>query len=379
MMSRTTTPATLLLLPFMFLPFMFVAALLAPAVAAGGSFSLSAVDRKNITEHIESGIYGTVTSMLILHEGEPVYEFYAEGIGASTLHNTRSVTKTVTGMTVGHAVDSDLLDVDEPVLRFFGELMPLDNPDPRKDAITTEDLLTMSGPLECDDWNSFSRGNEERMYIVEDWPSFFWDLPIRGYPDWAPRTRSAPYERAFSYCTAGVQMLGEIVERASGTRFADYVTEHLFGPLGIETYRWAVNGEGQEHFGGGLELRTRDLARFGELQRNGGLHEGRRLLSRAWSEASVRPHTRVPDSPDEYGYLWWLPSYEVGGTAFRGAAMSGNGGNRVLVLGDFGITAVITKTDFNSPGMHATTDALIATEIVQRLSLPPVRGRAAGR
>lgn len=364
---RRSMPSALLL--FSFLP----AGL--PVLAGGGTFTFTDADRESVTDNIESGIYGTVTSALILHDGEPVYEYYAEGIDESTLHNTRSVTKTITGMAVGHAAGAGLLAIDEPLLRLFADVLPVENPDPQKLAITAEDLLTMSGPLECDDWNSFSRGNEERMYIVADWASFFWDLPIRGYPAWAPRTRSAPYERAFSYCTAGVQMLGEAVERAADARFADYVAEHLFLPLGIETYRWAVNGEGQGHFGGGLELRTRDLARFGELQRNGGLHAGRRLLPREWIEASVRPHTRIPDSAEEYGYLWWLPSYEIGGASFRAAAMSGNGGNRVLVLENFGITAVVTKTDFNAPGMHATTDDFIEREIIARLSVPAATGR----
>lgn len=208
---------------------------LSPA-SADGVIQWTDADSVNLITNIENGVYGTVTSVLILHEGKPVFEHYANGADETTLHNTRSVTKTVTGMAVGLAVDDGALKVEEPIARFFADIAPFDNPDTRKLEITAEDLLTMSGPLECDDSNRFSRGNEERMYIVEDWSSFFWNLPIRGFPAWAPKTRSAPYDRAFSYCTAGVQILGEVVERAMKIPVTDYIEKKLFAPLGIDAF-----------------------------------------------------------------------------------------------------------------------------------------------
>lgn len=321
-------------------------------------------DVQAITEAVEAGTYGSVTSLLVLHAGETVFEAYFGEAGPDTLHDTRSVTKTVTAMVVGAAIADGHLTLQTPLAGLFDDLMPFAAPDPRKQAITVEDLLTMSGPLECDDWNQFSRGNEERMYLVEDWSRFFWDLPVRGFPAWQTPPAQARYGRAFSYCTAGVQLLGEAVQRASGEAFTDYAERRILTPLGITAPGWARNGLGQAHMGGGLRLSTAALGALGELYRTGGGD----ILLPDWIEASLQPRAVVPDTPDwEYGYLWWLMPYEVDGVTYRAAAMTGNGGNRVMILPEFGVTLVFTNTDFNTRGMHERASAFFQDEIVARL------------
>src|SRR5437879_12578565 len=91
--------------------------------------------------------------------------------------------KSVTDMLVGIAIDKGLLaGVDVPILPFFPDKQPLQNPDPRQAKITVEDFLTMSSLLECDDWNDFSHGNEEGLYVIEAWFHSTVDLPITGTP-----------------------------------------------------------------------------------------------------------------------------------------------------------------------------------------------------
>lgn len=226
----------------------------------------------------------------------------------------------------------------------------------------------MSSPLECDDWNQFSRGNEERMYIVEDWNRFFWDLPIRGFPAWTKPPQRAEHGRAFSYCTAGVQILGEIVERAVEQSITEYAAQKLLTPLKISEFEWPQTGSGHVHLGGGFLLTTEGLAKFAELQRHNGTHNDQVIYSADWAEKSTTPHAAIPDTPFEYGYLWWLMPYEVEGQPHMAAAMTGNGGNRVFVLPDHEISVVFTNTDFNTSQMHQNAQKFFDTEIVARLS-----------
>src|SRR5215467_2435762 len=202
--------------------------------ATASSGGLSVARLQAMESAIRGGEFKKIGSILVARHGKLVYEAYFDSSDASALRDTRSATKSVAGILVGIAIDKGLLSgVDAPVLSFFPDKQPVQNPDPRKAKITVEDFLTMSSLLECDDENNFSRGNEERMYVMEDWIQFTLDLPIKGFAPWVKKPKDSAYRRSFSYCTAGVATLGGVLERSTKMPVPEFARKHLFSPMEI--------------------------------------------------------------------------------------------------------------------------------------------------
>jgi CubicO group peptidase (beta-lactamase class C family) len=308
---------------------------------------------------ITSGELKKIQSVLVVRDGKLVYEGYFNGADARTLMDVRSASKTVTSMLVGIAIDRGMLSgAQAKIVPFFPDKQPLANPDRRKDQITVEDFLTMSSLLECDDWNDHSRGNEEKMYIIEDWVRFTLDLPIKGFAPWATRPQDSPYGRSFSYCTAGVFVLGQVVARAAKVPVDRFAAETLFAPLGIRNVKWPYSPLGEAQTGGGLRLASADFAKLGQLYLDGGSWAGKRVVSEAWVKDSVRPHVRI-DADTEYGYLWWLRSFGPKEKPQVAWAMQGNGGNKIVVLPALRMVVVVTSNNYNTRGMHEQTDRIL--------------------
>jgi len=329
------------------------------------SAGLDHVTLSRMEQAITAGEFKKITSILIARHGKLAYEAYFEG-SADSLRDTRSATKSITSMLAGIALDQHLLPgLDAKVLSYFQEKQPLANPDARKAAITVEDLLTMSSLMECDDWNDYSRGNEERMYLIEDWVKFFLDLPIKGFPPWKTKPQDSPYGRSFSYCTAGITTTGGIMEKATHMKLADFAAKNLFGPLGIQHVQWAYSPLGLAQGGGGLQLESRDLLKLGQFYLNGGGWNGTRIVSESWVKSSTTPHVQIDDQT-KYGYLWWLKDFRVGDRAYSAYFMSGNGGNKVAVFPQLDMVVVITSTNFNTKGMHEQTERLLTEYILPK-------------
>lgn len=333
---------------------------------AASDFQMNEAPLAEMDEAIHTGAFKRITSVAIARHGEMIHEAYYHG-EAETRRNTRSATKSITGILVGAAIQQGLLNgKEQTVLSILNQHQPQFYPDPRKQKITIEDLLTMSSCLECDDFNQFSRGNEERMYLIEDWVQFFFDLPIKGFPTWDTKPEDSPYGRTFSYCTAGVVVLGAVLEAASPSTLIDFADEALFTPLGIEKPEWQYIPTGVGMTGGGLGLRSVDFLKLGQLMLNGGIWDKQQLIPSAWVEASLQAHVAISDDTT-YGYLFWRKTYTVDDVHYPTVFMSGMGGNKVYIMPEQDMVVVITSENFRERDMHLLSESVLTDYILKAL------------
>lgn len=319
---------------------------------------LQAKALEGIEAKIERNDWPLISSVLVVRHGKLAYEHYWQDANADTLHDTRSATKTINALLLGAAIKRGLIeDEQQPVFAFFPEHAEPANPDPRKLKITLADLLTMSSLLECNDENRWSSGNEERMYVTEDWVGFVLGLPIKGFAPWQKTPQDSPHGRSFSYCTAGSFLLGAVIEQVSKKSLAEFSREVLEQPLGISQVQWNRSPLGVGIGAGGTRYRSRDLARIGELILRKGRWQNRQIIPADWITQMTTVHAQARDDAD-YGYQIWRFNFEVGEQRYPTWAMSGNGGNYVFIQPELDLVVVISSRAYNQSGAHANSQAL---------------------
>jgi CubicO group peptidase (beta-lactamase class C family) len=333
-------------------------------VAEPSCVGISLEKLQELDNAITKNEFEKITSVLIARNGKLVFEKYYNGFTEKSLHDTRSATKSITGILIGLAIDHKFIPSEKTtILRYFADKKPFQNPDPRKEKITIEDLLTMSSLLECDDFNQFSRGNEERMYLIEDYFKFALDLPVKGFPAWATKPEDAPYGRSFSYCTAGTVLLGGVLEKSTKMKIDRFAEKYLFSPLGISEIKWQITPMGMPMTGGGLQLKSRDFVKLGLLYENGGMWNGKQLVSKEWIAKSTKPRASAQDETD-YGYLWWLQKFGQKDKKYSAYFMSGNGGSKIAVFPEIDLVVVLTGNLYGSRKGHLQTEKILSDYII---------------
>lgn len=308
------------------------------AVGSGWAAELSALNAA-----IEDADKQDIVAVYVEQHGEPVVVRQLrpgatrDGEGHPELHDIRSAGKSLTALAVGAAIaDGALGSVDAPVWPLLGVATP-----EGLDDVRVRDLLSMSSALDCNDGDRRSPGQEERMYRRRDWTRFVARLPRD--PAYA---RDAQGVGRFSYCTAGVLLLGQVVEKAVGEPFDVYVGRRILAPLGVDAVRWRRSRSGEVQSGGQLEIGAASLARVGRMVLDHGMWAGEPVVPAAWvDEMLTARHQLGPHGG--YGYLWWFFEMRVNGESFEVWAMMGNGGNIVALSPKRDAVVVVQSAAYN--------------------------------
>ena len=140
----------------------------------------------------------------------------------------------------------------------------------------------------------------------------------------------------------------------------EYTRKKLLEPLGIENYEWQYTPQKVPNTAGGLQMSALDLAKYGQLYKNGGTWDGQQLIPKAWVESSLSRQMALPaEMGGHYGYLFWNKQYTVGGKSYEVAYSSGNGGNKIFIFKDLPLVVVITAKAYNQPYAHVQVDKMM--------------------
>jgi CubicO group peptidase (beta-lactamase class C family) len=341
------------------------------AVARPSEAGLSVGALAGLPEAITRGDYPRTNAVLIVRRGTLVYERYFNDGSPDLLNDTRSAMKSVTSLAVGAAItEGAIASVRSPAFALLGDLRPFANDTAAKQAITIQDLLTMSSALDCNDDDDRSPGKEDNMHLEQNWTRWAADLPTM-----VDYRRDAAGLGPWRYCTAGAFLLGQIVQRAVHARIDDYIQRRLLDPLGISKRQWPTSPSGEIMTGGGLRLRARDATKIAWMLVDGGRWQGKEIVPKPWIDEALTVR-RPANSGQTYGYLFWNRDYATPCGKTAAWFMAGNGGNAVVMLRDLDAAVVIARTNYNTKGMHQQTADMLEKYILPSL---PCRGSPSPR
>ena len=291
-----------------------------------------------------------LTSLLVARDGELVLEGYYHGGRRDRAVNIKSASKSVISALVGVALaEGKLRALDQPIAGLLGpRYAPLFAADPRKGAITVEQLLTMRAGLEPTSFENYGAWVSSR-----DWVRDALRRPLVAEP-------GGP----MLYSTGSTHLLSAALTRATGMSTLAYARSRLFRPLGVTLRPWQTDPQGIYFGGNEMRLTPREMLRFGELYRNGGRHGGVQVVPERWVQASVQPRTRSPWSGEEYGYGWWIKQ----SGAHRVYFAWGYGGQYIFVVPALR-TVMVTSSVANAPSRDGSHLGAIH-ELLDRFVVP---------
>ena len=312
-----------------------------------------------LDEAIANDEFRQINSIVVIRDGELLVERYYNGAGRSDTHNPRSVGKTFAATILGIAIEEGHIEsLDQPLSDFY-DLRQYDNYSDSKAGVTLRQLLTMTSAFDGFDFEPDSVGNEEYMYPQDDWVEWTLNLPMASDRD--------PGD-AWRYFTAGIVVLGDIIDNSVPGGLEAYAEEKLFSRIGVSNYQWQHTPQGVANTAGGIQLTPLGFARYGELHGKRGRWANEAVLPAAWVDEMLEPRAETTVPGERYGYLWWHKTYDVDGESWPVAYCSGNGGNKIFVFDDRDIVVVVTASAYGQPYMHTQVDDIMTSYVLPSIA-----------
>ncbi len=316
----------------------------------------------NLTNEILTGQYN-IHSLLLLRDNKLVYENYftgrdeifANSMGEvphnkDSLHDCRSVTKSVISACIGIAIEQKLIrSVDDSVFSYLTKYQAYALGSRRN--VTIKHLLTMSAGIA---WNervpySDSTNSELRMLASGDPIAFVLSQPRENEPG-----------MSWNYSGGCTQLLAAILESVSGERVDVFANHNLFEPLGIQAYAWYKRADGTCWAPSGLRLRSRDIAKFGLLYLNGGRYNEKQIIPPDWVVESLKD--QIKQGQEGYGYQFWCSWGSAAGKRVSVVQAIGFGGQRICLIPALRVSIIVTAGNYNE--LSDLPDKMISTFIL---------------
>ena len=286
-----------------------------------------------------------VSGVLVLKDGQVLMERYGLGRTPQDRWTSFSVAKSVTSTLVGAAIqEGRIKGLNDPVTEYIPELRGS-----AYDDVTVRQLLMMSSGVK---WNEDYVDPNSDVARAGSEPGEPGMNPIVSYMRKLPRA-NAPGTK-FTYNTGETDLVGILVSNAVGMTLADYASEKLWKPYGMEQDGvWMLDSAGHERGGCCMSMTLRDYGRIGQFILDGGMAQGRRILPLGWTEEATKSQISIGAPPPAgYGYFWWIrPTGSYDASGIFGQSITTYTDERLIVV----INAAWPKATDRGLGQARTT------------------------
>lgn len=323
--------------------------------------NLIALVQQIIDKPVVDTSQGSVHAVLVARQGKLILEEYFSGFDRTSLHDTRSASKSLTGSLVGLAQQAGVpINLEDRLYSVMANRYPEMKSAGQKSEINLRHALSMSTGLDCDDNDEKSAGNEDRMQNQKqenDWFRYLLKLDSINEPGTKP-----------AYCSAGMNMAGAMLAEKSGEWLPTNIEKYFAKPLGISRYHINMMPGGSEAYsGGGLRLRARDFMKLGQLMLDNGLWHGKQLIASKYATEALSPlHAMFGQ---QYGLGWWQKDYEVDGKQRTVFYAGGNGGQQIIVDIESGLLIVFFGGAYSTRGSYYARDELTPQFLLNAVDL----------